>query len=131
MEKLRVEAILEDATGLDSASLKSLEDEVRKIGATSVAVNSDDILPVGVRSRGEVTVGTMIVALASAGVLTALIETLRAWVIRQKDRRVRVSVKIGDRHLEFDYSPDGTSEKQLKDFTSSILSILKEQNQAW
>jgi len=103
-----------------------LRDEFRELDGVSANLYGENV-PEGVSSRADpVTTGTIIVALASAGAFTAVVELVKAWVDRKHDDRPRVQIKVqvGDKLTEFDYSPAQVKEEDLLKFVRSIVDEL-------
>lgn len=69
-----------------------LKDELATLDVESVQFGVDRKAPDGVKSGNAVEWGTLVVAVVSSGALTALVNSLGAWALRQ--RRGSVSVKI-------------------------------------
>ncbi|MET7487521.1 hypothetical protein [Streptomyces sp. NPDC005538] len=83
-----------------------LRDELRELDLDalrlSAASGGDGVPPDGAKGVDPVTVGAVVLALsAPAGVLTALVETLRDWLGRQSARN-RVSVTIDGDTIELE-----------------------------
>jgi hypothetical protein len=52
-------------------------------------------------------VETLIIALGSSGAITAAVEVLRAWLLRDRSRRLRLRYQEGDRQVDVEL--DGTT----------------------
>lgn len=81
-----------DEEELDQARTNLLDELVELDGCTA------EVLPEGKAppgAKGEpVTLGTIVISLASAGVLTALVECLRSWLSRDDRHRVQLLAEI-------------------------------------
>ncbi|MEV6480825.1 hypothetical protein [Streptomyces sp. NPDC051576] len=81
------------------AELRELDLDALRLSAAS---GGDGVPPDGAKGVDPVTVGAVVLALsAPAGVLTALVETLRDWLGRQSARN-RVSVTIDGDTIELE-----------------------------
>ena len=73
-------------------------------------------------AKGDpVTVGTIVVALASAGVFTGLIQLVQSWVRRRDDRKVTIKVKDHDHEVEVSAS---TSPDKMQRFVNKVLNLM-------
>jgi hypothetical protein len=64
----------------------------------------------------------VIVTLASTGALTAMLATIRTWILRDKARRVRLSVRKGEQEFVLDAgSVDETTLKSIAEKLSGTL----------
>ncbi|MCP4538118.1 MAG: hypothetical protein GY832_13335 [Chloroflexi bacterium] len=78
-------------------------------------------------SKGDaITVGSIVVALASAGVFTGLVELLKSWALRREGRTVTLKAKVGDREVEMTYSPAETSPEEMTRFVTKIVGTLQQ-----
>jgi hypothetical protein len=101
-------------------------EEVGDLDVESVGPAPGGEAPPG--SKGDaITIGSIVVALASAGVFTGLIELLKSWALRREGRTVTVKAKVGDRELELAYSPALASQNEMTRFVSTILGALKQE----
>ncbi|MET7567599.1 hypothetical protein ABZT04_03735 [Streptomyces sp. NPDC005492] len=81
------------------AELRELDLDALRLSA---AAGGDGVPPDGAKGVDPVTVGAVVLALsAPAGVLTALVETLRDWLGRQSARN-RISVTIDGDTIELE-----------------------------
>ena len=100
-----------------------LRDELRSIDGIEARLYQEG-LSQDITSRGDaVTIGTVIISLASAGVLTGLIQVIQAWMSRKKDAepQVRIKIQVGDKLAEFDYSPVSVKQNDLIRFVEAIV----------
>ncbi|MBU0703540.1 MAG: hypothetical protein KKC18_06705 [Chloroflexi bacterium] len=82
-------------------------------------------LPLG--AKGDpITVGGIVVALASAGVFTGLVELLKSWALRREGRTVNLKARVGDREIELAYSPAETSPEEMTRFINTIMGSLQQ-----
>jgi hypothetical protein len=104
---------------------RQLRDEIDELDAESVELAQGTDVPPG--AKGEpITIGSIVVALASAGVFTGLIELLKSWALRREGRTVTLKARAGDREVEMAYSPVETSPEEMTRFANTILSILQQ-----
>lgn len=102
---------------------RQLRDELVALEVESVRAASDATTPTG--AKGEpITVGSLIVSLASAGVFTAVIELLKSWALRREGRKVTLKAKAGDRAIELTYCPAETSPRAMAQFAENVLTAL-------
>lgn len=69
-------------------------------------------------------INTLIVTLASAGVLTAIIQLLKDWVLRAEGRKVRIKTEIDGNSIELEYPPTAISEEELMALTDKLMQML-------
>ena len=104
---------------------RRLRDEIADLGVEQVKLAPGGTLPAG--AKGEpITIGSLIVSLASAGVFTGLIDLLKSWVHRGEGRTVTVKAKVRGQELEMSYNPSGMSPKEMSRFASTIVSALQQ-----
>ena len=78
-------------------------------------------------AKGDpITVGGIVVALASAGVFTGLVELLKSWALRREGRTVTLKAKAGDQEVELTYSPAETSPEEMTQFVNTIMGTLRQ-----
>ncbi len=94
-----------------------------KTGADSVRWAQRDKVPAGAKGI-PVDLNTIVVTLASAGVLTAIIQLLKDWALRAEGRKVKVRTQLGNNSIEFEYSPTATSEEELTAFAEKLIQML-------
>jgi hypothetical protein len=121
---------IDPSAELDSEELREitwqLQDHIQQLEAAENDTGFNVAVPQGIQTRGDpLTVGTLIVSLASAGVFTAIIETIRTWALRGESRQVKIKVQVGKKTVELDYSPAAVSQKELTNFTDSIIKALE------
>jgi hypothetical protein len=75
-----------------------LREDLREVDLESVALASGGERPTGAKSGDVMAWGTLVVAIASSGAMTALITAVSTWIRRQPSASVRV--KIGEDELE-------------------------------
>jgi hypothetical protein len=113
-----------DARELDRLS-RQLRDEIESLDVDSVELRRGGQAPPGTMAGEEITIGSLIISLASAGVFTALIETLKGWALRKEGRTIKIETQIGDRSIKLEYSPTAASQEELTRFVESITHVLK------
>lgn len=78
-------------------------------------------------AKGDpITIGGIVVALASAGVFTGLVELLKSWALRREGRTVTLKAKAGDQEVELTYSPAETSPEQMTQFVNTVMGTLRQ-----
>jgi hypothetical protein len=113
---VKLEAPNLDEEMLEQARHELLQD-VREIdGCTAQVLVQEGI-------SEEVTKGTVIgdilIALASAGVLTAVVECIRDWLVRDDRRRIRMIVEMEDKKVFLDSTR--FSKEEVEDIVALIL----------
>lgn len=104
---------------------RQLRDEIAGMEVEKVALAPGEVVPQG--AKGEpITIGSLIVSLASAGVFTGLINLLKSWVHRRQGRTVTVKAKVHGQELELSYVPERTSPKEMSRFVSTIVTALQQ-----
>ena len=102
-----------------------LRDEIDGLDIEAVGLARGGELPLG--AKGDpITVGSIVVALASAGVFTGLVELLKSWALRREGRTVSLKAKVGDREVELAYSPAETSPEEMTRFVNTIMGSLQQ-----
>jgi hypothetical protein len=82
-------------------------------------------LPEG--AKGDpITVGSIVVALASAGVFTGLVELIKSWALRREGRTITLKAKVKDREVELTYSPAESSPEEMTQFVNTIMATMQE-----
>ena len=103
---------------------RQLRDEIAELDVEEVELAPGTELPPG--AKGDpITIGSIAVALASAGVFTALIELLKSWALRREGRTITVKAKVGQREVELTYSPTETSPQEMTRFANTVLGMLE------
>jgi len=117
-------ASLTDKEELDRLT-RQLRDEIDELDVEAVGLARGAELPPG--AKGDpIAIGSIVVALASAGVFTGLIELLKSWALRREGRTVTLKAKLGDREVELAYSPAETSPEEMTRFVNTIMSTLQQ-----
>ena len=81
-----------------------------------------------VRIEGEAEEGskggfeTIILALGSAGAITAAVEIFKAWLSRDRGRNLKITVKSGDQTDVYEVGGVGADLGTLKEFMKEVLS---------
>jgi hypothetical protein len=105
---------------------RQLRDEIADLDVEEVGLAPGTELPLV--AKGEpITIGSIVVALASAGVFTGLIELLKSWALRREGRTITVKAKVGEREVEMTYSPAETSPEEMTRFANTILGMLEKE----
>ena len=104
---------------------RQLRDEIDELDVEAVGLAPGTELPLG--AKGDpITIGSLIVALASAGVFTGLIELLKSWALRREGRTVTLKARVGEREVELAYSPAETSSEEMTRFVNTIMDRLQQ-----
>jgi hypothetical protein len=112
-----------DTTELDSLT-RSLRDEIAALDVDSAELERGADLPTG--AKGDpLTVGSLVVSLASAGVFGALIELLKSWALRREGRSVTIKAEVDGRKLEMTFSPEAVSKEEMASFAEKVMTTLK------
>ncbi len=78
-------------------------------------------------AKGDpITIGGIVVAMASAGVFTGLVELLKSWALRREGRTVTLKAKAGDQEVELTYSPAETSPEEMTQFVNTVMGTLRQ-----
>jgi hypothetical protein len=103
---------------------RQLRGEIDELDVEDARLAKGSELPAG--AKGDpITVGSIVVALASAGVFTGLIELIKSWALRREGRTVTIKAKAGDREVELAYSPAETSPEEMTQFLDTIMGTLR------
>jgi hypothetical protein len=103
---------------------RQLRDEIDELDVEAVELAPGTELPPG--AKGDpITIGSIVVALASAGVFTGLIELLKSWALRREGRTITLKAKVGEREVEMSYSPTETSPQEMTRFANTMLGMLE------
>ena len=104
---------------------RNLRDEIAELGVERVGLAPGTALPPG--AKGDpITIGSLVVTLASAGVFTGLIELLKSWALRREGRTVHFKAKVQDQEVELTYSPEGSKPEDMSRFASKIVTALQQ-----
>jgi hypothetical protein len=104
---------------------RQVRDEIDELDVEAVGLAPGTALPPG--AKGDpITIGSIVVALASAGVFTALVELLKSWALRREGRTVTLKARVGEREVELAYSPAETSPEEMTRFVNAILGTLRQ-----
>ena len=108
---------------------RQLCDEINELDVEDVHLAEGPELPVG--AKGDpITIGSIVVALASAGVFTGLIELIKSWALRREGRTITIKAKVGDREVELAYSPAETSPEEMTQFLDAIMGTLQKRTRS-
>ena len=117
-----------DQEELDRLTRK-LRDEINDLDVEHAHLAKGPELPPG--AKGDpITIGSIVVALASAGVFTGLIELIKSWALRLEGRTVTIRATAGDREVELAYSPTETSPEEMTQFVDAILGTLQKRTRS-
>jgi len=119
--------VLQDQVDNEELDLltRQVRNEIAELDVETVRLARDEALPSG--AKGDpIAIGTIVVALASAGVFTALIELLKSWALRREGRTVTIKVRDGEREIELAYSPADTSPEEMARFADKVVGVLQQ-----
>jgi hypothetical protein len=103
---------------------RQLRDEIAELGADAVGLAPGTALPP--RAKGDpITVGGIVVTLATAGVFTGLIELLKAWALRREGRTVHFKARVQDQEVELSYSPEGSTPEDMSRFATKVVTAMQ------
>ena len=103
---------------------RQVRDEIAELEVDSVRLAPGAALPA--RAKGDpITVGSIIVTLASAGVFTGLVEVLKSWVLRREGRTVKFKAKVQGQEVEMSYAQGSTSPAEMTRFVTAIVGKLQ------
>jgi len=103
---------------------RQVRDEIADLDVDTVKLAPGKDLPAG--AKGDpITIGSIIVALTSAGVFTGLVEVLKAWVLRREGRTVKFKAKVQGQEVEMTYSQSSTSPQEMGQFVTAVVGKLQ------
>ena len=103
---------------------RRVRDEIAELNVEAVKLAPGKDLPAG--AKGDpITIGSIIVTLASAGVFTGLVEVLKSWVLRREGRTVKFKAKVQGQEVEMTYSQASTSPQEMSRFVSAVVGKLQ------
>jgi Effector Associated Constant Component 1 len=103
---------------------RQMRNELAELDVDTVKLAPGTDLPAG--AKGDpITIGSIIVALTSAGVFTGLVEVLKAWVSRRDGRTVKFKAKVQGQEVEMTYSQASTSPQEMGQFVSAVVGKLQ------
>ena len=103
---------------------RRVRDEIAELEVEAVKLAPGTDLPAG--AKGDpITIGSIIVTLASAGVFTGLVEVLKSWVLRREGRTVKFKAKVQGQEVEMTYSQASTSPQEMSRFVSAVVGKLQ------
>jgi hypothetical protein len=100
--------------------------DIAKVGVNSVKRIQNAQTPLGAKGF-PIDINTLVVSLGTAGVLTAIVDLLKDWVLRAEGRKVKLKTEINGKSIELEYSPTATSQKELIAFAEKLIQILDRQ----
>jgi hypothetical protein len=104
-----------------------LRDEIAELGVEQIQLVRGDEAPH--RGKGDpITIGGLVVTLASTGVLTALIQLLKTWAQRGDARVVRVKTKVGNEEVEVEYRSGKASAEETGGVVARIVGLLRQEH---
>lgn len=112
-----------DQSTLDRLT-RQLRDEISRLDVEYARLSSTTEIPHD--AKGDpITIGSIVVALASAGVFTGLLEMLKSWALRREGRLITIKAEVDGRKIEMTFSPAESSEKEMISFAEKIVGVLE------
>ncbi|RMF02511.1 MAG: hypothetical protein D6768_08070 [Chloroflexi bacterium] len=110
----------EEATEQEADRLtRRLQKSLIAAGADVNRAQSDETLP---GAKGiPIDINTLVVTLGSAGVLTAVIQLLKDWVLRAEGRTIKLRAELDGKAIEVEYTPTAISEAELMAFADKLM----------
>ena len=103
---------------------RQLRDEISVLDVDYAKLANAGEAPPG--AKGDpITVGSIVIALASAGVFTGLLEMLKSWALRREGRSVTIKAEVEGRKIEMTFSPAEASEEKMAHFADNIMRTLQ------
>ena len=102
---------------------RRLRQQLSELDVEQVQMASGGPVPAGAKAVDPITVGTLVVTLLPA-VVPKVMEFLHAWMLRDKERTVKIRAAAGDRSFDVEYSPGVTSEEDLKQLLQTFSDAL-------
>jgi hypothetical protein len=104
---------------------RQLREEIAELDVAGVQLAKGTELPAG--AKGDpITLGSMVVSLASAGVFTGVIQLVKSWVERREGRTVTFKAKVPEGEVELTYSPAHSSPEEMSRFVNTIVGKLQQ-----
>ena len=103
---------------------RQLRDAIDELGVEEVRLAPGTGLPVGAKGD-SVTLGSLVVTLASAGVFTGLVEVLKSWVLNRGGRTAHIKVKIEGQEIELDFPQPSDSHDVVRSVESLVEKLKK------
>jgi hypothetical protein len=101
-----------------------LRDEIAELDVEDAQLAPGEQLPPG--AKGDpITIGSIVVALASAGVFTALIDLVKGWAHRSEGRMVTIKAKVGEEEVELTY-PEQLPPEEVAERAGAVMQLLRE-----
>ncbi|MBI5031050.1 MAG: hypothetical protein HZB51_11020 [Chloroflexi bacterium] len=112
-----------DSDELDRAA-RQLRDELQDLNVGSVELAKSDVVVAGAKSAEVITFGSLAITILPT-LVPKLMEFLQSWALRGESRKVKIKTQVGDRSVEVEYSPQATSQAELKDLVETLTSALE------
>ena len=111
-----------DTDELDQAT-RQLRDELEDLNVGSVELAKSDVVVAGTKSAEVITFGSLAVTILPTFV-PKLMDFLQSWTLRGESRKIKIKTQVGDRSVEVEYSPQVTSQAELKNLVETLTSAL-------
>ena len=111
-----------DTDELDRAT-RQLRDELEDLNVGSVELAKSDVVVAGTKSAEVITFGSLAVTILPT-LVPKLIEFLQSWTLRGESRKIKIKTQVGDRSVEVEYSPQATSQAELKNLVETLTNAL-------
>lgn len=115
------------AVGVDEDELdrmtRRLRSELEEVGVESAAF-APGIAPAGAKVVDPITLGALALKVAPT-VIPAVTGVLQGWIGRDAGRTVKVSIKVGDRSVDLEFSPHQMSSADVNGLVASLTGSLE------
>jgi hypothetical protein len=122
-EQIQVQLVLLLTDDMDSAELdeltRSLRDELLELPVDGVAPLSAGSPPAGAKVVDPTSIGTLLVTMVgTGGLLVAVVETIRAWLISRGGQRV--VLELGEAKLELSTATATERQELISRFLTAV-----------
>ncbi len=115
------------AAGVDDEEIdrmtRQLRSELEEAGIGS-ATFAPGVAPAGAKVIDPITIGALLLNVVPAAI-PAVTNLLQSWMGRDAGRTVKVSVKVGDRSVDVEYSPHQMSGADVNALVASLTGSLE------
>lgn len=115
------------AAGVDDEEIdrmtRHLRSELEEAGVES-ATFAPGLAPAGAKVIDPITIGALLLNVVPAAI-PAVTNLLQSWIGRDAGRTVKVSVKVGDRSVDVEYSPHQMSGADVNALVASLTGSLE------
>jgi hypothetical protein len=92
---------------------RRLRQQLSELDVEGVKLGPGGRVPAGAKALDPVAAGTLVVTLLPA-VVPKVVDFLRAWMLRDAGRTVKIRAASGDRSFDIEYAPGVTSEDDVR-----------------